>query len=76
MEYTVERFGKYTRTLTPGLDFIWPIFDRIGHKMIMMEQVMDVPSQEVITKYLPNLTIWTSLCLIKVNKLDDSALSI
>ncbi|MEE7625354.1 SPFH domain-containing protein [Methylobacter sp. Wu8] len=50
MEYTVERFGKYTRTLTPGLDFIWPIFERIGNKMIMMEQVMDVPSQEVITK--------------------------
>jgi len=50
MEYTVERFGKYTNTLTPGLNIIVPIIDRIGHKMIMMEQVMDVPSQEVITK--------------------------
>jgi regulator of protease activity HflC (stomatin/prohibitin superfamily) len=49
-EYTVERFGKYTNTLTPGLNIIVPIMDRIGHKMIMMEQVMDVPSQEVITK--------------------------
>jgi regulator of protease activity HflC (stomatin/prohibitin superfamily) len=50
MEYTVERFGKYTNTLTPGLNIIVPVIDRIGKKMIMMEQVMDVPSQEVITK--------------------------
>lgn len=50
MEYTVERFGKYTTTLTPGLNIIMPIIDRVGRKMVMMEQVMDVPSQEVITK--------------------------
>jgi regulator of protease activity HflC (stomatin/prohibitin superfamily) len=50
MEYTVERFGKYTNTLTPGLNIIMPVIDRIGRKMVMMEQVMDVPSQEVITK--------------------------
>ncbi|MFI3138528.1 MAG: SPFH domain-containing protein [Methylococcaceae bacterium] len=49
-EYTVERFGKYTNTLTPGLNIIVPIIDRIGSKMIMREQVMDVPSQEIITK--------------------------
>jgi regulator of protease activity HflC (stomatin/prohibitin superfamily) len=48
--YTVERFGKYTRTLDPGLHFITPVFDRVGARMNMMETVLDVPSQEVITK--------------------------
>ncbi len=50
MEYTVQRFGKYTNTLTPGLNIIMPVIDQIGAKVNMMEQVLDVPSQEIITK--------------------------
>lgn len=49
-EFTVERFGKYRRTLPPGLAFIIPYFDRVSNKVNMKERVLDVPSQEVITK--------------------------
>ena len=48
-EWTVERFGRYTKTLTPGLKLIVPYFDDVGHKVNMMERVLDVPSQDVIT---------------------------
>ncbi len=49
-EYTVERFGRFTRSLTPGLHIIMPVYDRIGAKMNMMERLLDVTQQEVITK--------------------------
>lgn len=49
-EWTVEAFGKYTHTLSPGLHFLMPIYQDIGRKINMMEQVLEVPSQDVITK--------------------------
>jgi len=49
-EFTVERFGRYTRTLKPGIAILTPFIETIGRRVNMMEQVMDVPTQEVITK--------------------------
>jgi regulator of protease activity HflC (stomatin/prohibitin superfamily) len=48
--YTVENFGRYTRTLTPGLHILIPVMERVGYRMNMKEQVLDIPSQDVITR--------------------------
>jgi len=55
--WTVERFGRYTRMLRPGLNLVVPFIDRIGRRMNVMEQVIDVPSQEVITKDNASITV-------------------
>ncbi len=48
--YTVENFGRYTRTLMPGLHVLVPVMEQVGHRVNMKEQVMDIPSQDVITR--------------------------
>jgi len=61
-EFTIERFGKYTRSLRPGLNLIVPVIDKGGQEFNMMEQVLDGPAQEISTRDNAMVTVDGVVC--------------
>lgn len=69
-EFTVQRFGRYTRTLKPGITILTPFVETVGRKINMMEQVLDVPKQEVITKDNANISVD---CVVFIQVMDAAS---
>lgn len=70
--WTVERFGRYIHTLKPGLNLIIPFVDKIDQKVNMLERVLDIPAQEVISKYNANVVLDAAKAAYEVNDLEHA----
>jgi regulator of protease activity HflC (stomatin/prohibitin superfamily) len=64
-EWTIERFGRYLKTIRPGINLVLPFIDRVGYKLSVMETVLDIPAQEVISRDNAMVTI-DAICFFQV----------